>query len=209
MSDVVLSAISRADTGKKISKQLRREGKIPAVYYAHSEKSVSLILDEKEMMEVVSNSTGLINLSIDKKKAKKCIVKEIQFDPIKNRPIHVDMMGVRLKEKVTMSVPVVLRGEPIGVKEQGAVLAQAVYDLEVSCLPLDIPENIEIDVAELRLGDSIHVKDLSLDKIEILNDPEVVLASVTTVRGPEIEEEVVVEGEELEEAEEETEETEE
>lgn len=187
MAEVVLSATSRNETGKKIAKQLRRDGKIPAIYYAHGEKPIPLLIDEQEMENVISTSTGLFNLSIDKKKAKKCIVREIQFDPIRNRPIHIDMMGVKLTEKVTVNVPIVLVGEPIGVKEQGAVMSQTLYEVEVSCLPLDIPEKITIDVTNLKMGDSIHVKDIHIEKTDILNDPEVVLVSMLVSRGPEIE----------------------
>lgn len=196
MSEVVLSATSRDDTGKKIAKQLRREGKIPAIYYAHGEKPVPLFLDEKEAINIISGSTGLINLSIDDKKIKKCIVKEIQFDPIKNTLVHIDMMGVRLKEKVHVSVPIVVIGESIGVKEQGAVMTQSIYELEVSCLPLDIPEKFEIDVTSLKVGDSIHVKDMHVDKVDIVNDPDVVIVSVVSSRGLEIEPTEVEEEEE-------------
>ena len=198
MSQIVLNAQLREDTGKKAAKTLRREGKVPCVYYANNEKSVSLTVDEKELHHFLSLSSGLIDVSIDKKKPKKCILRQIQFDPVKNNPIHLDIMGVKLEEKLNVSVPVRLTGDPVGVKEEGGTLMHSMHEVEISCLPLDIPEFIEVDVSELKVGDSIHIKDLITDKIEIMNDPEVVVANVAIVRVtvPEVSEEVEVEGEE-------------
>lgn len=196
MSDVVLKAVTRKNTGTKVAKDLRREGRVPGIYYGHKEKNVILSLDLKELVNVITMETGLLDLKIDKKKEKKCIIKDIQFDPISNRPIHVDVMGVNLTEKITVSVPVHIIGSAIGVKDEGGILNVVQHEISVSCLPLDLPDNIEVDVTDLNIGDSVHIKEITIDKVEILNDPEVVIVSVVIPRA--LKEEKPEELEELE-----------
>jgi large subunit ribosomal protein L25 len=192
MSDLAINAVSRQTTGKKFAKQLRRDGKIPGIFYAHGEEEIKLTFDHKDVKKLMGIEVSLIDVSIDKKKAKKCIVKEIQSDPVTGRPVHLDVMGVSLTEKITVTIPVHLKGEPIGVKEEGGTLTFSLHELEISCLPLDLPENVIIDVAELKLGDSIHVRDIKIDKVEILNDSEVSIVSVTKTRAAKIGEDAEV-----------------
>ncbi len=190
MSEVVLKAILREDVGKKNVKKLRRDGKIPGVYYAHEEKSISLLFDVNELRNLKGSTSGLIDLAIGSQKPKKCIIKEVQLDPVKNVPIHLDIMGVRLKEKITIMVPVRIIGDAIGVKEENGTLVSPLHELQISCLPLDIPDFIDVEVTNLKIGDSIHVKDLKVEKIEIMNEPEAVIVAVTKVRTTGVGEEV-------------------
>jgi large subunit ribosomal protein L25 len=210
MAEVVLKAHLREEAGKKSVRRLRREGKIPGIYYAHDQKNIPLLFDSTDVNQIFGSESGLIDLKIDNKKAKKIIIKEMQFDPVSSKLLHIDVMGVKMKEKINISIPVQLIGEPKGVKEDGGVLNHSLHEIEISCLPLDIPEKIVVDVSDLALGDSIHVSDLSVEKAEILVEPEILVANVTTVRAtleetiePEVE---LEEGEEGEEAEGETEE---
>ncbi len=182
MAEVVLKARLREEAGKKAGRRLRREGKIPGIYYAHDQKNIALLFDSTDLHQIFGNESGLLDLKIDNKKAKKVIIKEMQFDPVSSKLLHIDLMGVKMKEKINISIPIHLVGEPKGVKEEGGVLNHSLHEIELSCLPLEIPERIEVDVSDLNLGDSIHVSDLSIEKVEILVDPEVLVANVATVR---------------------------
>ncbi len=201
MSEHVLQAESRMTTGKEYAKKMRYSGKVPGVFYAHNEKSVPILFDEREIMKTLTSpESGLIDIRIGKQKARKAIIKEVQTDPIKNFLVHVDVMGVSLEEKVTVSVPIHIIGEAIGVKEQGGILHNYLRDIEVSCLPLDIPEKIEIDVAELSMGDSIPLSSLSIEKVAFTGDSEQPIVSVLAPKIviEEVEVEEDVEGEEVE-----------
>lgn len=201
MSEIVLNAEVREVTGKKNANRLRREGKIPGIFYAREEQEIPLTLNSKDILRLLSSETGLINLNIDNKKIKKSIIKEIHFDPVTNNPIHVDIMGVKLKEKINISVPIHITGDAYGVKEEGGLLTQSLHELEINCLPLELPERIEVDVTDLKVGDTIHVKDLKLGKFDILNDPEVVVVGITMPRAMKEEEKPVEPAIEEEEAE--------
>lgn len=178
MSENLLHAELREETGKEFSKKIRREGKVPGVFYSHNEKTLAITLDERELMKVLVAEGGLLDIQIDKKKKRKAIIKEVQTDPVKQTLVHVDVMGVKMKEKVTLSVPFNFVGEAIGVKDQGGILHQSMRDIEVSCLPLDLPENIEIDVSELGIGDSITLSSVTIENVELLGDPDQSIVSV-------------------------------
>jgi large subunit ribosomal protein L25 len=162
-----------------------------------------LSFDLKEIIQVVGMDTALLDIKIDKKKSKKCVIKDVQYDPVTSRPIHLDIMGVKLKEKITVTVPIHIVGEAKGVKEEGGVLNVVQHDLEITCLPLDMPEHITVDVSELKIGDAIYVKDIDLENVELLSDPEGVVVNVITSRATveeeKAEEEIIEEeGEEAE-----------
>jgi len=187
MSESLLQAESREVKGKEFAKKLRKQGKVPAVFYAHDEKSIPIILDERETMKLLTTETGLIDIQIGRKRKRKAIIKEIQTDPVKQTLLHIDVMGVHLKEKIEVEVPIRFIGEAIGVKEQGGILYQHLRSIEVSCLPLDIPEHIEIDVSNLNINDTLSLESLSLENAEIIGDLEQPLVSVmppTVVKEP-------------------------
>jgi large subunit ribosomal protein L25 len=149
----------------------------------------------------------LIDFKIGRKRKRKAIIKEIQTDPVKQTLVHVDVMGVHLKEKIEVEVPIHFVGEAVGVKEQGGILYQHLRSIEVSCLPLDIPEHIEVDVTGLNIGDAISLESISIENAEIIGDLEQPLVSVmppTVVKEPAAVEEAGIE-EEAEETEKESE----
>ena len=198
MSENVLQAESREVTGKEHAKKMRQAGKVPGVFYAHNEKSMPILFDEREIMKTLTSSeSGLIDIQIGGKKVRKAIIKEVQTDPIRNYLVHVDVMGVSLEEKVTVSVPIHIIGEAIGVKDQGGILHNYLREVEVSCLPLDIPEYVEVEVSELNMGDSIQLSTLTFDKASIVGDVDQPIVSVLAPRV--VIEEVVEEEEGLEE----------
>ena len=198
MSEHVLHVKTRESTGKEYAKKMRRQGKIPGVFYAHNEKSVPVLFDEREIMKTLTSSeVGLVDIQIGKKQARKAIFKEIQTDPIKQNLVHVDVMGVKLEDKVNISVPIHIIGEAVGIKEQGGIIHNYMREIEVSCLPLDIPEYIDIDVSGLNVGDSINISDLAVENVTFVDDLEQPIVSIIIPKV--VKEEVEEEIEELEE----------
>ena len=199
-TDVILELESREALGKQNAKRIRREGKVPGVFYAHGEKPIPVVADYRQLENAISAS-GLIDVKIDNKRKRKAIIKDMQFEPLTNKFWHVDIMGVHLKEKITVTVPVHVVGEAVGVKDMGGMLHQYFHEIEVTCLPLDIPESIEIDVSSLEIGDAINIGDVEIENVTIEGDPSqplvtVVAPAVAAAKEKEEEEEEVEEEEE-------------
>jgi large subunit ribosomal protein L25 len=192
---ITLSAAMRSDTGKGAARQLRRDGLIPAVIYGHGDESahVQLNADEVEhLLGRVSAATTVIGLEVGKKKAQKVLIREIQRHPFKPVILHIDFFQIREDEKIRVAIPVHLDGRPEGV-EAGGILQQIRHELQVECLPGDIPEGFHIDVSALVVGDSLHIGDLDSGGVAVLEDPDL---TICTVVPPTV---MVVEEEEVEE----------
>ena len=125
-----------------------------------------------------TSKTHLISLSLDGQEDLDCIIKDVQFDPVTEKIVHIDLLGLKKGEKIQIEVPVQLIGTAVGIKE-GGILQHTLHKIEIECLPVDIPEHIEIDVTTLKLGDSIHIGDLKFNEFNILNSAEAIVASVT------------------------------
>ncbi len=198
MAEAVIKAELREKGTKGELKRLRQQGKVPAVFYSSRDKNLLLALDAKEFRHLVFSRTNIFDLDVGKGRKKPCIIREIQIDPVTDEILHVDLLGIKASEKVTMKVPVELVGESIGVKDFGGILEHHLREMEISCLPKDIPERIEIDISNLNVGESISVADLTLEHIEILAEPEQTIVSVAhpkRAEEEEVAEEVVEEGE--------------
>lgn len=171
MSEIVLEAEVRTATGKR-AKSLRRQEKIPGIFYAHGEENINLQVTRIALDPLIYTSeTHVINLKFGET-TKKAILRNVQFDPISDRPIHFDVQGLREDEEITLEIPIVLTGgTPVGVRE-GGMLQHILHKLQVSCLPKDIPGKIEINVAELAMNRSVHVGDIRLPNVTILANPE-------------------------------------
>jgi len=203
MEEITLEIQPREELGKTKVKDLRTKGFIPAVIYAEGKDSLPVKVSHKQLLQLLHQhrlESAVINLKIkdDKKqKSRSCLIKEIQYDPVKGDVIHVDFNEISLTEIIKVNVPVVARGEPVGVKQEGGSLEHILWEVEVECLPTEIPKEIEVDVSQLKIGDSIHIKDITFpSQIKVLNAPEAIVFSVSA---PIKEEEVVapaVEGEE-------------
>jgi len=194
--EIVLNANKREDIGKKGSKQLRRAGRVPGVYYIHGEASIPVAVDGKELRDVIHSEASIIGLKVDGGKVTQSVIRDIQWDPIYGDPLHVDFMGINLKEKLQVTLPLYVVGTPQGVSQDGGILQHIVREIEVECLPLDIPEHLEIDVSHLEIGDAVRIEDLPVDKekVEILNEPDQTVAVVRPpVSIPEPEEEALEE----------------
>jgi large subunit ribosomal protein L25 len=177
MAEALLNLSVRQEIGKKSARRTRRTGAIPGIFYIRGQDSVPVTVDEKALRSVIISKANLVDLKFSNGRNEKCVIREIQWDPLSSRPLHVDLMGITLTEKIKVKVAVRLTGSPVGVKE-GGTLQTMLRELEIECLPLDIPETIPIDVSALKIHDAIHVSDLQLEKVRILNDPEHVVATV-------------------------------
>ena len=170
----------RDNTGKKAVKQLRKDNNIPGVYYSPSSKESALFyISQGEYHEAVKSGARIFNINVDGKK-QTVLFKSIQYHPVTEKVLHIDLYGIRMDKPVNIKIPVQLTGSPIGVVEEGGVLNQALNEIEIQCLPADIPEVVEINISELNLGDSINVGSIVLDEnITLVTFEDTVLASVT------------------------------
>lgn len=207
MEEIILEIQPRDELGKNKVKSLRGKGFIPAVIYAEDKKSQAIKVSHRQLWQLIHQhrlESMVINLKIQddkKQKGRSCLIKEIQYDPVKGDIIHVDFNEISLTKVIKVNVPVVAKGEPIGVKQEGGSLEHILWEIEIECLPTDIPKGIEVDVSQLKIGDAIHIKDITFPpNIKVLNAPEAIVFSLTAP----IKEEVVapaVEGEEKQEPE--------
>lgn len=169
MKTIELNVQIREEIGKKGTKKVRRNGNIPSILYGRGIKSTPLVVNKKEFYRVTHTKAGsnvLINLKVDGTKIKKdttCLIKEVQLDPVTDEVYHVDFTAVSLTEKIKIKVPLVIKDaeEAVGVKE-GGILDVVHHEIEVECLPTEIPERIEASIKHLKIGDSIHLKELAL-----------------------------------------------
>lgn len=177
MSEIVVDAKIRKDIRKK-AKNIRKEGYIPGIFYGHGEENIPIQTTLNNLRPVVfTQDTHIINLKLDNGENKTCIIRNLQFDPITDKIIHFDLLALRANEKVTMEIPIALKGTAKGVKE-GGMVQHILHRLEVKCFPRDIPEHIDVDITNLAIGDSIHVSSLSIPNVEILADEESTIVSV-------------------------------
>ena len=198
---VKLAAVERARLGSAESRRLRKRGLIPGVLYGRS-APVAISIDERELRAALTTPAGthaVLDVTVDGGSSHSAILKEFQRSPVRGRLIHVDLQEVRLDQPIQTAVTIVLVGDPAGVKE-GGVLSQVANEVHVEALPLEIPQHLEADVSEMRIGDTLRLSALEVpDGVTLLDDPdETVLATVTL---PSREEPEPEELEELEEGE--------
>jgi large subunit ribosomal protein L25 len=170
MSEIVLDAELRESTGKH-AKYSRAKGMVPGVFYSRGEKNISIEVPSPALAPLIYTSeTHIIDLRLKDGSSKKCILRDVQFDPVSDKPVHFDLQGLKENEKLTIEVPIVLTGgTPKGVKD-GGMVQQMIHKLRVSCLPKDIPEKIEINIADLEINRSVHVRELQLPNVSILEN---------------------------------------
>lgn len=185
MEKIVLKTEVRNDAGKKVAKGLRNKGLVPAVVYKGGKDALKLQLANDALEQVLHTKAGenvIITLEIEgegQKKPKTVIVKEVQRDPIKNRILHVDFNEISLTETLKVNVPLATHGEAAGVKKDGGVLEHILWELQVECLPTNIPAKIEVDISNLEIGHFIMVKDIKVPEgVKVLNDGELIAISV-------------------------------
>ncbi len=210
MSNVVLNVEKRSDNElkKNAARRLRASGYVPGTIYGLNIEPVSIKVNAVKFKDILKGRS-MANLILDmhvmddgKEKKETTLIKEIQKHPINSRLIHIDFIRIQMKKEVETSVPIIILNEEesTGVKEDGGVIQHSLREIHISCLPTDIPENVEIDLLELHLGDTVRVEDVDLgEKIKILSNPEEVIVSIIHPTHLVVEEPEVEEEEELEE----------
>ena len=177
---VQLSAQPRGALGSRANQRLRRTGAVPGVVYGHKEAVVPVSLPKKELVNHLNHGTHVFDLALDGK-AEKVLVKEVQYDHLGIEVIHVDFARVSLDEKVEVTIPLELKGEPKG-EADGGVLQQIVSELEIECLVTDIPHEIIHNVSEMKLDDVLHIKDLKWPAgVVSKQDPDLIVAMVKAI----------------------------
>ena len=173
----VLEAKVRSGAGCRAARKTRQEGLIPAVLYGHKEPTVSLGVPHREFNAILRSGLRMIDLKIESKQ-QKALIKDVQYDHMGDEVLHVDFTRVSMTEKITLAVPVQMTGHAPGQAE-GGVLDMVLKSLDVRCLPGNIPESIKLNISELKIGDSIFVKNVPpIEGVEILNDPEAIVIMV-------------------------------
>ncbi len=208
--EALIQAKVKNQSGKGVNRKLRSEGLIPAILYGPHQPTVSLILDQRitERMLILGAGRRIIDIEYrDEDTVEKCqaMFKSISRDPVSGRVIHIDFYAIKKGESIIKEVPVKIFGEAVGVKEEGGTQQFVTREVKIKCLPKDLPEFIEIDISELKIGDTIVAENLIIsDNIQMMEEPERVIISILALRKivEEVEEEELEEGEEGEEADE-------
>src|SRR5271157_2969843 len=181
----ILEAPKREAGNKNAARRVRVEGKIPAIVYGAGTDSTSVAVDRRQVLRILRSESGhntIFDLAFDSDRVKAMIV-DWQFEPIKGKLLHVDLQRIAMDKKLTVTVPVVLKGEAAGVKQEGGILEQLLREIEVECLPADIPKSIEADISHLVFGVDLRVKDLPhSEKLKFLTEENQMIAHMTTVK---------------------------
>lgn len=185
-----LQAEPRSASGKGVARTLRRTGRIPAVIYGHHRAPTALSVDSAAFLKLLSGITAgstILDVTVGTGAPVKALIREIQRNPLKATDIlHVDLYEVSANEKITLEVPVHVTGTADGVRNFGGVLDQVLHKLQIKVFPADIPTSIDVDVTPLGIGKSIFVRDIKIEKVEILNEPSLPICSVVAPRAEEV-----------------------
>jgi large subunit ribosomal protein L25 len=185
--EATLTAIKRDTRGKNEARRLRASGQLPAVLYGGgSREAVALSVDPAALLRILHSDAGvntLIRLEIEGESPAQVLVKEYLLDPVRHSLLHADFYRVAMDQVIKVTVPIVLKGEARGVKQQGGVLDFVNREIEIECLPGDIPEHVDIDVSELLIGQSVRLRDLDVSaKWKPVGDPELMLVHLVQTR---------------------------
>lgn len=178
-----LHARPRTETGKGVARKMRSRGEVPAVAYGRGAEARALTVDGLELQRLLASinpETTIVDLEVEGGETVPTLIREIQRHPSRSVIMHVDFFQIRAGETLQIEVPIRLVGTPVGVSEAGGMLQEVLREISVEVLPRNIPTGVEIDVSGLELGDSVHVSDVSVPDATILNDPELVICTVTT-----------------------------
>jgi large subunit ribosomal protein L25 len=182
----VLEAQPRIAGSKNDARRVRREGKVPGVLYGAGKQALSVSVDPRQISRILRSASGhntIFELSLDGAERSQAMIVDWQYEPIKGSLLHIDLKRIAMDKVLQVRVPIVLKGEPEGVKTQGGILEQVTREVEIECLPGDIPTSIEADVSELVFGKVLRVSDLPHnEKIKFLSDANLPVAHITTVK---------------------------
>ncbi len=190
--DSTLQAEKREGRGKNEARRLRASGRIPAVVYgAEKNTAIAIAVDPKVLSRILHSESGvntLIGLEGVGTGGTRALVKEYQIDPVSHRLLHADFYQVAMDKALTVTVPIVLKGEAKGVKQQGGIVDFVTREIEIETLPGDIPENITVDVSELMLNQGLRVRDLQIEgaKWKPMTEPETMIVHVVALKVEEV-----------------------
>jgi large subunit ribosomal protein L25 len=189
MASATLEATTRESRGKNEARRLRAAGRIPAVLYGGADGAVPISVDPKVLSRILHSGSGLnsiIGLDLAGKGVTQVLVKEFLLDPVKHSMLHADFYRVQMDKAITVTVVISLKGEAKGVKLQGGIVDFPHREVEVECLPGDIPEGLTIDVSELMIGQGVRLKDLATDaKWTPVSDPDTLIVHVIAAKAEE------------------------
>ena len=186
-SQEVVQAEPRDDSsrGKNEARRLRASGRVPAVVYGAKKTSVAVSVDPKQITRILHSASGhntIFDLEVGSEKAKVMIV-DWQYEPLKGKLLHIDLKRIAMDQKIQVSVPIHLSGEAAGVKQQGGILDQVLREVEIECLPSDIPSSLDADISELVFGQVLRVADLPhTGSIKFITDENQAVAHITSVK---------------------------
>ncbi len=186
MVKLLLEARVREARGRQAAKKLRREGKVPAVLYGAEASNMPLEIGSKALHDALRRRAGehlMVELNVlGQKKPISALMREVQHHPVTGEITHVDFQKVSLRRRISVEIPLAYVGVPVGVRNQGGVLDHVLREVEIECLPGDLPERLEVDVSGLGVAESIHVGDLVFEKGRVLTDPSLIVATVLAPR---------------------------
>ncbi|MFA6980421.1 MAG: 50S ribosomal protein L25 [Ignavibacteriaceae bacterium] len=178
MDKITLNGNVRKNLSKSSKTQLRNSSRVPGVLYAKGIDPINVDVAASSINSLVfTTKTHLINLALDDQKEFDCVLKDYQFDPVTDKVIHFDLQGIVAGQKIEIDIPILFTGSAVGVRE-GGQLQEFMHKLTVNCLPNQIPERIEISIANLKIGSSIHVADVKIENAEILHAEDAVIVGV-------------------------------
>ncbi|HEY3929504.1 MAG TPA: 50S ribosomal protein L25 [Candidatus Koribacter sp.] len=185
IAENTVQAEPRKAGGKNDARRVRKTGMVPAAVYGAGKEPVAIAVDPKAMSKILRSETGhntIFDLAVNGG-AEKVMIVDWQYEPIKGKLLHVDLKRIAMDKVLRVSVPVILKGVPEGVKTEGGILEQLVREVEIECLPADIPAAITADVSAMKHGDNLRVKDLAHgDKLKFLTEEDQMIAHVTHVK---------------------------
>lgn len=189
MSVIQLKGSRRESVGKGGARKARAAGQIPGVIYGHGETPVPVAVDAREFEVALRGHKGgnaIVNLAVMGASEVTALVRDVQYDPLSRKIVHLDFQHISLTETIEVEVPLHFVGLPIGVKDGGGILEHSVRTLEIQCLPTAIPPSIDVDVTALNVGQSLHVRDINVTGITILTDGDVTVAAVVAPAAEEV-----------------------
>jgi large subunit ribosomal protein L25 len=178
--ELLLKAEIREKTGSNSVKQVLKQGRIPAVIYGHKEEPIAISLEEHNFMEGLHHGLRLIDVQLGKKK-QKTLIKELQYDCLGKKVLHADLMRIDVTEMLKITVPLEIKGSAAGMHD-GGIIEQHSNKLEIECLATDIPKSIVVSVKNMKIGDSIHARDIQLPEgVKLVTSPEILMVSCHVV----------------------------
>lgn len=185
---LTIKAEKRDAGGKNVARRIRREGNVPAILYGPDVENVPLALSKRDIFDILKTETGantIFQVAFEKDKLE-VMIKDYQQDVTTDELLHVDLFRISMEQEIRVSVPIVLTGDAVGVKAEGGFVESAIREVEVECLPKDIPENIAVDISALHLNQSLKIEDLApVEGVKVLSDPQ---AMIVLIQAPSVEE---------------------